>query len=179
MVAIDAIHRKMPQNWQLYEELLSRGQALSNQPRQSHLPPKTIWGRTVSSAGFVLSFLFGFIPVVGEGQQVSQHFLQGRTTQAAVGVGKMGRILAQSIHNSQSVVQGLFNIFMAYDKYSRAKLEAAYKEQHAGRMESQFLFDNALSYVASTFKHGQLGLQALSNMMAKNRDAISLIIRNI
>ncbi|CAM3718631.1 hypothetical protein [Parendozoicomonas haliclonae] len=164
-------HRELMEHW--YElQVPSQQQHLPEQPR------RWLW-RDISPLLSAAPFLATLPSTVHQGRHVWNSYKAGLTTQAAVGAGRLAQSAAKNTRTAQGINEGLFEMFMAEDKYRQAQIEADYKEALAQQERGEFHFLNSLSDATTEQAWQQLMIELASNILAKEQATQSLIIKNL
>ncbi|WP_281648758.1 hypothetical protein [Parendozoicomonas sp. Alg238-R29] len=171
------------QNSPTYEEMISRWNDLTEKSRPQLTPqplPDSRWKfRHVSPVLSAMPHLAGLSPVGNEIPKVWDNFQKGNKPAMASGIGRLGQYAASGIRASQTINDGLFEMFMAQDRYHQARIEEAVKMAEAEKVNSRFHWENTLTDLLKAQEYENLMLELISQLIYSNQETCSRIIANI
>ena len=118
-------------------------------------------------------------PVGREISRAWDHFLRGGKPAFVTGAGRLGHYAASGIKASKTLSEGLFEIFMAHDRYHQARIEEALKRAGSEQINNRFHWENSLDDLVKVHGHNNLMLEIFSSSIRRSQETGSRIIANI
>ena len=135
--------------------------------------------RAVTATGATLPALAHLPAISREISGLWQRVQTGNRLAAMESSKRLTRAAGNSIKTSQSLAEGLQQMFMAYDRYHKARIEAAFKETQADQEQNRFNWHNRLDDLLNDQAYDHAIQQCISTMIASLQETRSRIIANI